>query len=97
MAGWGQRASFGSFRIAIILRLWVTVLTVENGVCMVNKPMILFAKRFRSKAPLAASLPPGQFVDRPGTGCDFLLAPYCDTVSGGERGRVRGAVGNWIL
>ena len=84
MAGRGQRASFGSFRIAIILRLWATVLTVENCVCMVNKPMILFAKRFRSKAPSAASLSPGQFVDRPGTGCDFLPAPYSDTVSRGE-------------
>jgi hypothetical protein len=61
---------------------------------MVNKPMILFAKRFHSKAPLAASLPPGQFVDRPGTGCDFLPAPYCDTVSGGE-GESEG--GRWKL
>jgi hypothetical protein len=26
MAGRGQRASFGSFRIAVILRLWATVL-----------------------------------------------------------------------
>ena len=86
MAGRGQRASFGSFRIAIILRLWATVLTVENCVCMVNKPMVLFDKRFLPKAPSAASLSPGQFVDRPGTGCDFLPAPYCDTVSKGGMG-----------
>jgi hypothetical protein len=81
MAGRGQGASFGSFRIAIILRLWATVPTVENGVCMANKPMILFAKRFRSKAPSAASLPPGQFVDGPGASCEYQPAPYCDTAS----------------
>jgi len=39
-AGKDQRASLRSFRIAIIIRLWATVLRVDNGVCMVNKPMI---------------------------------------------------------
>jgi len=59
---------------------------------MVNKRMILFAKRLRpafaealragrSKAPSAASPSPGQFGDHRGIGCDFLLTPYCDTVS----------------
>ena len=82
----GERTErqLGSFRIAIILRLWPTVLTVENSVCMVSNPMILFAKRFRSKAPSATSLSSGQFVGSPGTGCDFLPAPYCDTVSPGR-------------
>jgi len=47
--------------------------------------MILFAKRFRSKAPSAASLSPGQLADRRRVGFDFLPTPYCDTVSG-ERG-----------
>jgi len=88
MADRGQRASFGSFRIAVIRKLWVTVLMVENDVCMVNKRMILFAKRFRSKAPSAASLSPIQLVDRRRVGFDFLSTPYCDTVSdvGGEGG-----------
>src|SRR4030042_3999004 len=78
MADRGQRASFGSFRIAVIRRLWATVLMVENDVCMVNNHMILFAKRFRSKAPSAASLFPIQLVDRRRVGFDFLPIPYCD-------------------
>jgi len=53
---------------------------------MVNRHMISFAKRFRPKAPSAASLSPGQFADRRGIGCDFLPVPYFDTVSKGERG-----------
>ena len=84
MAGRRQRASFGSFRIAIILEGWATGLTVENGVCMGNKPMILFVKRFRSKALSAASLPPDQLGDRRRITFDFLPTPYCDTVSGGR-------------
>ncbi len=57
---------------------------VENDVCMVNKRMILFAKRFRSKAPSAASLSPIQLADRRKVGFDFLPTPYCDTVSQGR-------------
>jgi hypothetical protein len=64
----GQRASFGSFRIAVILRLWATILIVESDVCMVNKRMILFTKRLRPKAPSAAPLSPVQFADRQGIG-----------------------------
>ncbi len=37
---------------------------------MVNKSMILFAKRLRSKAPSAATLSPVQFADR--QGIDFI-------------------------
>ena len=92
MAGRGRRASFGSFRIAVILRLCATILIVESDVCMVNKRMILFTKRFRpafaealragrSKAPSAASLFPIQLVDRRRVGFDFLPIPYCDIAS----------------
>jgi hypothetical protein len=80
----GQKASFGSFRIAIILRVWVTVLMIENGVCMVDKQLILFAKRFRSKALSAASLSPIELVDSRRIAFDILLTPYCDTVSRGR-------------
>ncbi len=59
---------------------------VENDVCMVNKRMILFAKRFRSKGPSAASLSPIQLADRRRVGFDFLPTPYCDTVSTGGEG-----------
>jgi len=62
---------------------------VENNVCTVKKRMILFAKRFRSKASLAASLSPGQPLDRRTIGFDFLPTPYCDTGSLGEREGVR--------
>jgi hypothetical protein len=81
MARRGRRASFRSFRIAVILRLWATVLIAENNVFMVNKRIILFAKRFRSEAPSAASPSPGQIGDHRRIGCDFLLTPYCGTVS----------------
>ena len=81
MVGKGQRASFGSFRIAIILVGWATVLTVENNVCMGNKPMILFVIRFRSKALSTASLSPRQLGDRRRIKFDFLPINYCDTVS----------------
>ena len=57
---------------------------VENDVCMVNKRMILFIKRLRSKAPSAASLSPGQLADRRRVGFDFLPTPYCDIVSKGR-------------
>ena len=63
---------------------------VENDFCVVNKRMILFAERFRSKAPSAASLSPSQFGDRLMTAFDFLPTPYCDTASTGERIEVRG-------
>ena len=43
--------------------------------------MILFAKRFRPKAPLAASLTLGQLVDRSRIGSDFLPTANCDKVS----------------
>jgi len=85
MAGNGKRASFGSFRIAVLLRLWLTILILENDVCIGNKRMILFAKRFRSKAPLAASLSLGQFVNHRRIGFDFRITPYYDTASKGER------------
>jgi hypothetical protein len=58
---------------------------VENDVCMVNKRMISFAKRFRSKAPLAVSLSPGQLVERRRVGFDFLPTPYSNTASGNGR------------
>ena len=80
----GQRASFGSFRIAVILRLWATIPNVESDVCMVNKPMILFTKRLRSKAHSAAPLSPVQFADRRGLGLYFLPTIYYDTVSEGK-------------
>jgi len=80
----GQRASFGGFRIAVILRLWATILNVESDVCMVNKRMILFTKRLRSKAPSAAPLSSVQFADRRGLGLHFLPTIYYDTVSRGE-------------
>ena len=80
MAGRGQRASFGSFRIAVLCRLWVTVLVVEIDVCMVIKGVNLFAKGFRSKAPLAASLSPGGFVNRRRIIFDFLPTPNCNIV-----------------
>jgi hypothetical protein len=51
---------------------------------MVNKTMNLFAKRFRSKIPSAASLSPVQFGDRLRTAFDFLPTLYCDTVSEGR-------------
>jgi len=54
---------------------------------MVNKTMNLFAKRFRSKAPSAASLSPVQFGDRLRTAFDFLPTLYCDTVSRGRGGK----------
>ena len=79
----GQRASFGGFRIAVILRLWATILNVESDVCMVNKRMILFTKRLRSKAPSAAPLSSVQFADRRGLGLYFLPTIYYDTVSKG--------------
>jgi hypothetical protein len=82
----GQRASFGSFRIAVILRLWATVLMVEIDVCMVTKRLILFVKRFRSKASSAAPLPPVLFVTLQRIGFDFLPSRHYDTVSLG-RGR----------
>ena len=81
MADRGQKASFGSFRIAVIRRLWVTGQMIENDVCMVNNRMILFAKRFRSKASSAASLSPIELVDGRRIAFDFLPTPYCYTVS----------------
>jgi hypothetical protein len=68
---------------------------VKNDVCMVNKRMILFAKRFRSKAPSAASLSPGQLADRRRVGFDFLPTPYCDT--GSSRGEGEGAGVNEVV
>jgi hypothetical protein len=85
--GGRQRASFGSFRIAAFSRLWVTVFMVEIDVSMVNKIMNLFAKRFRSKAPSAATLSPGGFVNFCRIGFDSLPSPNCDTVSDGGGGR----------
>jgi hypothetical protein len=61
--------------------------SVERDVCMVNKFLILFAKRFRSKALSAASLSPIEVVDSRRIAFDILLTPYCATVSpGGGRG-----------
>jgi hypothetical protein len=55
---------------------------VENDVCMANKTMDLFAKRFRSKAPSAASLSLADLWTSKGRiGFDFLRSPYCNTVS----------------
>jgi hypothetical protein len=48
---------------------------------MGSKPAILFAERFRSKALSAASLSPGQLVDRRRIAIDFLPTPYCDAIS----------------
>ncbi len=49
--------------------------------------MNLFAQRFRSKAPSAASLSPVRFVTLCGIGFDFLLTLYGDTVSRGRGGK----------
>ena len=88
MAGRGQRDSFGSFRIAVVWRLWATVLMLEDDVGMVNRRMILCVKKFRSKASLAAPLSPGQLVDRRRIGFYFSPTFYCYTASqgGGELG-----------
>ncbi|OGP96453.1 MAG: hypothetical protein A2157_00940 [Deltaproteobacteria bacterium RBG_16_47_11] len=53
-----------------------------------DKPILLVTiGKFKGVVlPLSLFVSPGQFVDRPGTGCDFLPAPYFDTVSNG-RGR----------
>jgi hypothetical protein len=75
----------------------VIALMVENDASMVGKIENLLAKRFRpafaealragrSKAPSAATLPPGLFVDFRRVGFDFRPSPYCDIVSQG-RGR----------
>jgi iron complex transport system substrate-binding protein len=47
---------------------------------MVNKRMILFAKRFRSKAPLAASLSPTQLAARRGRGGKSILLILCISI-----------------
>jgi hypothetical protein len=60
---------------------------VENDVCMVDNRTILFAKRFRSKASLAASLSPRQFANRRGIGFDFLPTPHYVTQSLSKGGR----------
>ncbi len=57
---------------------------VGNDVSRVNKIMNLFAKRFRSKAPSASSLPHGRLANFGRIGFDFLRSPYYDTVSNGE-------------
>jgi hypothetical protein len=51
---------------------------------MVNKRVILFAKRFHSKAPSAASLSPGQLRNHLSAGFDFLPTPKYNRVSKGE-------------
>ncbi len=56
---------------------------LENYVDIGNHRINLFSKRFRSKAPLAVSLPTGQFVNRLRVIFGFLLAPYGDAVSRG--------------
>jgi iron complex transport system substrate-binding protein len=53
---------------------------VEYDVCMVNKRMILFTKRFRSKAPLAASLSPTQLAARRGRGGKSILLILCISI-----------------
>ena len=53
---------------------------VEYDVCMVNKHMILFAKRFRSKAPLAASLSPAQLAAGRGRGGKSILLILCISI-----------------
>jgi hypothetical protein len=63
--------------------LWVTVLMIESDVCMVNKPLNLFGKRFRSKAFSAACLSPGQLICRARIGFNFLPTPYYDKASDG--------------
>jgi hypothetical protein len=78
-----QRTSFESFRIAVIRRLWATVLIVKNDVCMVNSRMMSFTKRSRSKAFSAASLSPSQLVDRRRIASDFLPTPIATQSQGG--------------
>jgi hypothetical protein len=58
---------------------------IENDVCVVNRRMILFAKRFRSKALSAASLSPIELVGGRRIAFDFLPTP-CDTASKGGQG-----------
>jgi hypothetical protein len=55
---------------------------------MGNKRIILFFKRFRPKAPSAASLSPGRLVECQKWGFDFLLTPYYEIVFKGEEGMV---------
>jgi hypothetical protein len=57
---------------------------IENDVCMVNKRIILLAKRFRSKALSAASSSPIELVDSRRIAFNILLIPDCDTVSMGS-------------
>jgi len=84
MVAEGGRASFGSFRIAILWTLGVTVLIVKNDVCMVNKTMNLFTQRFRSKAPSAAPPSLSRFINFWRIGFHFFSISYCDTVSCGR-------------
>jgi hypothetical protein len=56
---------------------------------MGNKRIILFFKRFRPKAPSAASLSLGRLVECQRSGFDFLLTPYYEEiVFKGEEGMV---------
>ena len=56
---------------------------------MEYKRMNLHYKRFRSKAPSAASLSPGRLLSLRTKGFDFLRTHYYDTVSKGEVGTTR--------
>jgi len=59
---------------------------VENDVFSANKIMNLFAKRSRSKAPLAAFLSHSRLVDLGSIASNLLRFPYHDAVSQGEGG-----------
>jgi hypothetical protein len=55
---------------------------IRNEVFMVGQRMMLFAKRFRPKAPSAASLPSGQIVGRQRIGLhsmEFLKTQFLKT------------------
>jgi hypothetical protein len=53
---------------------------IEDDVSMVNKIMNLLAERFCSKAPPAASLPPGRLANLRRNGFDSVRTSYRDTV-----------------
>jgi hypothetical protein len=70
---------------------------MENDAFMEYKGMNLHYKRFRSKAPSAASLPPGRLVSVRTKRFDFLLAHYYDTSPGGEGEKEPLVFFNWIV
>ena len=80
-----RRASFGSFRIAVLYKTMGGKPVGSDDVSRAINVMNFFIKRFRSKASSAGSLSPGRFVNRRRMDFDSLPTPDCDTVSWRER------------